>query len=317
MLLKERILKKLRKIYREKHGISSGLIKSLDKINISVEQYNTLLSNAIKTQTPFMVSRFGSAEINWFLNYKILSKNILWRYKAFITLEIDDYIKEKSIINDMTFLPTNIQATSNYIREVDSSIPQIDVLGSWLYQEQSSVIKFQKNTRFIYLGHLEPYYSNSPWSTSLKGKKVLVIHPMKSSIEAQYRKREKIFSNTDILPEFTLEVLQAPYFDDPRFGSWGKIMEFYKKEVLKYNFDVAILGCGSWGMPLAAYIKKMGKVSVHLGGSTQLLFGIIGSRWETLWPEFRELNLVNEHWVRPQPEETPNWASGYDKNSYW
>jgi hypothetical protein len=317
MQLRERILKKIRNIYREKHGISSGLIKCSDKINISVEQYNTLLSNAIKSQTPFMVSRFGSAEINWFLNYKILSENILRRYKAFITLEIDDYNKEKAVIDDMTFLPTNIQATYNYVKEVESSISLIDVLGSWLYQEQSSVINFKKNTRFIYLGHLEPYYSNSPWSTSLEGKKVLVIHPMKSSIEAQYRKREKIFSNPDILPEFKLEVLQAPYFDDPRFGSWEKIMEFYKKEVLKYDFDVAILGCGSWGMPLAAYIKKMGKVAVHLGGSTQLLFGIIGSRWETLWPEFRELNLVNEHWVRPKLEETPIWAKGYDKNSYW
>lgn len=317
MLLKERILKKLRKIYREKHGISSGLIKSLDKINISVEQYNTLLSNAIKTQTPFMVSRFGSAEINWFLNYKILSKNILRRYKAFITLEIDDYIKEKSIINDMTFLPTNIQATTNYIKEVEFSIPQIDVLGSWMRQEQSGMIKFKENTKFIYLGHLEPYYSNTPWSAALENKKVLVIHPMKSSIELQYQKRKYIFRNPDILPEFTLEVLQAPYFDDPRFGSWEKIMEFYKKEVIKYDFDVAILGCGSWGMPLAAYIKQMGKVAVHLGGSTQLLFGIIGSRWESLWPEFRELNLVNEHWVRPQPEETPQWAKNYDNNSYW
>jgi hypothetical protein len=317
MQLKKRILNKLRENYRKKRNLGKGLIKSLDKINISIEDYNLLLGEAIKNQTPFMVSRFGSAEINWYLNYKLLLSNWFRRLKAYITLEIDVYDKEKAVIKDMTFLPTAKDATEKYIFEVEKSIPEIDVLGTWMRQEQSSEIKFNEYAKFIYLGHLEPYYSSNAWTKALKGKKVLVIHPMKASIESQYQKREKIFSNLDILPEFKLEVLQAPYFDDPRFGSWENIMEFYKNEVLKYDFDVAILGCGSWGMPLAAYIKQLGKVAVHLGGSTQLLFGIIGSRWETQWPEFRELNLVNQYWVRPNSDETPNWAKGYDKNSYW
>ena len=317
MKLKERILNKLRDNYRAKRNLGKGLIKSLDSINITVEEYNKLLSDAINSQTPFMVSRFGSAEINWYLNYKLLSTNWLRRVRAYVTLEIDVYGKEKTVINDMTFLPTELDATKSYIKEVEESIPQIDVLGTWMRQEQSPVIKFKKDSKFIYLGHLEPYYSEIPWTKALEGKKVLVIHPMKASIESQYRRREMIFSNPEILPEFKLEVLQAPYFDDPRFGSWEKIMAFYKHEVSKYDFDVALLGCGSWGMPLAAYIKKMGKVAVHLGGSTQLLFGIIGTRWETQWPEFRALDLVNDKWVRPLKEETPNWAKGFDKNSYW
>ena len=317
MKLKARILNKIRDNYRKKRGLGKGLIKSLEMINITIEEYNKLLFGVINNQTPFMVSRFGSAEINWYLNYKLLCMNWLRRIKAYVTLEIDVYDKEKAVIRDMTFLPTAIDATERYISEVEESIPQIDVLGTWMRQEQSAVIKFKKDAKFIYLGHLEPYYSEIPWTKALEGKKVLVIHPMKASIKAQYRKREKIFSNPDILPDFKLEVLQAPYFDDPRFGSWEKIMEFYKQEVLKYDFDVVILGCGSWGMPLAAYIKKMGKVAVHLGGSTQLLFGIIGTRWEAQWPEFRALNLVNEHWTRPLAEETPEWAKGYDKNSYW
>ena len=317
MQLKKRILNKLRDNYRKNRALNKGLIKSLDKINITVEDYNKLLSDAINNHTPFMVSRFGSAEINWFLNYKLLTANWLRRLKAYVTLEIDVYVKEKAVIKDMTFLPTSIVATEKYISEVEHSIPQIDVLGTWMRQEQSKVIKFKQEAKFIYLGHLEPYYSDLPWTKALEGRKVLVIHPMKASIESQYWKRKYLFRNPDMLPEFKLEVLQAPYFDDPRFGSWEKIMESYKQEVSKYDFDVAILGCGSWGMPLAAHIKKMGKVAVHLGGSTQLLFGIIGSRWETLWPEFRALNLVNKNWTRPLPEETPGWAKGYDKNSYW
>ena len=33
-------------------------------------------------------------------------------------------------------------------------------------------------------------------------------------------------------------------------------------------------------MPLAAFIKSIGKKAVHLGGSTQILFGIKGERWD-------------------------------------
>jgi hypothetical protein len=315
--LRERILNKLRRVYRERNGLSKGLIKSLDLENISIEGYNSIVQEAILNKSPFMISRFGSAEINWYLNYKILGKSLFRRLKAYITLEIDELDIKHRNIRDMTFQPFSEKATKNYISEIDNVIPKIDVLGTWMRQEQSKEIKLQKDIKYIYLGYIEPYYSENPWTMALEGKKVLVIHPMKKSIESQYLKRKLIFGNKQILPDFHLEVLQAPYFDDPRFGSWQAIMDFYKSEVLNYDFDVAILGCGSWGMPLAGYIKDMGKVAIHLGGATQILFGIIGERWETQWPEFRELNLVNEHWTRPLLEETPGWAKGYDKNSYW
>lgn len=317
MQLKERILYKLRKIYSSFTGIDKSFQKGINQNSISKETYNRILAEAIKNKKPFMVSRFGNVELSWYLKYKILKSNKVNIYREYIRCQIDTVIKEKSIIDNLTFVPKSQEATEKYINLVSESIPKIDVLGSWLKQENSPYLKFNVNCKFIYLGFLEPYYYEKPWTKSLEGKKVLVIHPMKTSIESQYLKREKLFRNPDILPEFNLEVLQAPYFDDPQFGSWEKIMEFYKKEVLNYDFDVAILGCGSWGMPLAAYLKQLGKVAVHLGGSTQLLFGIIGSRWETQWPEFRDLNLVNEHWVRPLPEETPIWANNYEKQPYW
>ncbi len=297
--------------------MSKGLIKSLDLINISIDDYNKKIIKAIIDKDPLMVSRFGSAEINWYLNFKILNKSIFHRILSYITLEIDELDINKKYIRDMTFLPFGAESTENFINEIDRVVPKIDILGTWMRQEQSKEIQWNKHIKHIYLGHLEPYYCHKPWSMALEGKKVLVIHPMKKSIESQYLKRELLFGDKKILPEFHLTVLQAPWFDDPRFGSWQAIMAFYREEVIKYDFDVAIIGCSSWGMPLAGYIKDLGKVAIHLGGSTQILFGIIGERWETQWPEFRALNLVNEHWTRPLPEETPNWAKGYDKNSYW
>ena len=49
---------------------------------------------------------------------------------------------------------------------------------------------------------------------------------------------------------------------------------------MKIDFDVAIIGCGAYGFPLAAKLKQAGKQAIHLAGATQLLFGIKGKRWE-------------------------------------
>lgn len=43
-------------------------------------------------------------------------------------------------------------------------------------------------------------------------------------------------------------------------------------EALKFDFDVAIIGCEAYGFPLAARLKRAGKIVVHMGGATQILF---------------------------------------------
>jgi hypothetical protein len=139
---------------------------------------------------------------------------------------------------------------------------------------------------------------------------------MIKSIKTQYDRRELLFENSDVLPNFELITLQAKYFDDPIFNSWQKIYNYYLEEITKVDFDVAILGCGSWGMPIAAEIKRKGKVALHLGGATQVLFGITGNRWETQYPGFTK-KFVNSYWVRPLEEETPQWAQNYEDSCYW
>ena len=66
------------------------------------------------------------------------------------------------------------------------------------------------------------------------------------------------------------------------------------------EFDVLIVGAGAYGLPLAAEAKRMGKVGIHIGGAIQILFGILGHRWETEHVE-QFGPLFNDHWVRPFP----------------
>lgn len=314
--LEERVLRGLRYRYKKLPGVDTISHKSLDLVNLDGESASAKIAQAILSQSPFLLSRFGSEEVKWYINYKLLSRPYINRVASFVKCETEYWKKDDRVIDNLTFQPKDLSMTEVFVKATDEAIPRIDLMGSWLKQEQSTFINFHSSCDFAYLVDIEPYYHQEPWSSSLEGKKVLVIHPMEESIRKQYSKRRLLFNDQRVLPDFELVTLKAKYFDEPGFDTWLKIFNFYIDEINKIEFDVAIIGCGSWGMPLAAEIKKKGKVALHLGGATQILFGIIGSRWETLYPGFNE-RFVNEHWVRPQSHETPVWAKNYDGNSYW
>ena len=99
------------------------------------------------------------------------------------------------------------------------------------------------------------------------------------------------------------------------FDNWFEALDSMKSDISKINFDIASLGCGSYGMPLATFIKKvLKKKAVHLGGNVQVLFGIKGSRWEN---DAKFNSLINSHWVKPLPDETPEGHQTIDNSSYW
>lgn len=194
---------------------------------------------------------------------------------------------------------------------------EVDLLGSWAYGESF----FEKELRHVQLcklGELNPWAHENPWTAGLEGKRVLVVHPFKDSILNQYyKKREKIFPGSHVLPEFELRVVQAflPGVRDTgraKYDFFGKV-DVLLEEIFESSFDVAIIGSGPNGFLLAAEVKRRGFRAVHLGGSTQLLFGIRGKRWDDTG-----FDRYNRHWVRPLPTETPpNYQRILDKGAYW
>ncbi|MCD7883766.1 MAG: hypothetical protein LUI87_08725 [Lachnospiraceae bacterium] len=80
------------------------------------------------------------------------------------------------------------------------------------------------------------------------------------------------------------------------------------------DFDVAIIGAGAYGLPLAAYCKERGAQAIQMSGATQILFGIKGKRWDD-HPFIS--SLYNEYWVRPNESETPPLKQKVEGGSYW
>lgn len=284
---------------------------------MSKKKTNDYIYHLIKSDKPFMVCRFGNTELQTVVGN--LKTKIVGHSK-----EADAYLDKwfTRLGKDSGFFPVDYKYLDRFTNCILDACKEADLLAMWhLNMEDFVIEEYNPNVKLTYLFRLEPWLANCrPWSAALKGKKVLVIHPFEDTIRAQFQKREKLFPNTEILPEFELKTLKAVQTlcgeRDERFQNWFEALEYMVQTALKIDFDVAIIGCGAYGMPLAAKLKQAGKQAIHLGGATQLLFGIKGRRWEENYPS-KIATCFNADWTYPLDSEKPKNGGTVEMGCYW
>ncbi len=298
-----------RKIKKKLHIRYKPVIKRFGRNFSDVNSVQTRIAEMILSGRPMMVGRMGGVE----------SCVVPDAVRADILNTELKKANTKRIYNNAGFFPPTRENLIKYSDLIQDCFKQVDILATMSMNNDEFLIRNRlgKDTMVTELGHLEPYYSDIPWSKALKGKKVLVIHPFAESIKSQYEKRELLFENKDILPEFelkTIKAVQSIAGTKTEFSDWFEALDYMYEEAMKLDFDVAIIGCGAYGFPLAAMLKKAGKQAIHLAGATQILFGVWGSRWEN----FKVIKaLKNENWVRPSLAETPDGAGKVEGACYW
>jgi hypothetical protein len=313
------ILKGIKKI-----GLGLNLY-SINKLILDAqeEEANDLIRSKLLSDKPCMICRYGSAELYMILQCESErgSGNIIQKSLKYLSGDIYQFWIDKKTSQNLSYNAGFYPATKDNFRLFSELMLEesqyIDILGSWVVGE-NYLLKYFKNAKIIKLRDLEPYYHKNPWSTALKNKKVLVIHPFSKTIQNQYKNRKKIFEDENILPKFTLLTYKPiQSISDTKkleFKTWFLSLEKMKRDISKIDFDIAIIGAGAYGFPLASHIKKMGKKSIHLGGATQILFGIKGKRWEE--KEFF-INIFNKNWVRPSEDERPKGFNRVENGCYW
>ena len=282
-----------------------------------------LIRSRIEAGVPLMVSRFSTCEINVLNAYRQRERSDFSRKLHHrLAGEPTDYTEKIRFQahNNAGIFPETVEGLDHFAQITLQSCEQIDILGVWsqpLHQEQLLRDERCPSADLITLNTIEPYYSPEPWSAALAGKRVLVIHPFEASIRNQFEKRDRIFSSPDVLPEFELQTLRAVQSNaggESGFTSWSGALASMQRQMDGIEFDVALIGAGAYGLPLAAHAKLQGKQAIHMGGALQLLFGIQGARWD----DRPEVNcFYNEHWVRPLPEETPVQSGRVEEGCYW
>lgn len=286
--------------YKNRHKYANGYVVPADDVS-------NLLISLINSEKPFFAGRYGANEMNatTVFDLKLKSKydNVkseMEKGAGFFSGNDDDYVKFSALMKEST--------------------KKLDYIAIWNLPMEEYYLKKYATTDIVMsrLRYFEPWYASTPWTSSLKGKKVLVIHPFSETIESQYKKRKLLFQNEEILPEFKLYTLKAVQTiagtKDNRFDSWFAALDWMFNEAIKLDFDVALIGCGAYGFPLAAKLKATGKKAIHMGGVLQILFGIKGSRWDN---DEMVSKMYNEYWVHPDESEKPKNSNIVEGGCYW
>jgi hypothetical protein len=266
---------------------------------------NDLIKQYIKENRTFFVGRSGVTECEIICHMLLDNKRPIKQYEnALIGAGIypNDY--------------DNVYEFSKKYSECMRSLDLVAVIGSKNYPRL--IFNYCPDAIPFRLWGLEPYhFPNNPWSEELVGRKILVIHPFEKSIRKNYENREKLFVGTNILPDFELITIKAEQNIGNCDSNWFESLQTMQDKISDVDFDLALIGCGAFGLPLASFIKtELQKTSIHLGGALQLLFGIMGKRWENYnHPTFNR--FVNEYWTKPLPEETPRIYKDVENGCYW
>lgn len=288
------------------------------------EEANQMISDLIKSDKPFMVGRLGSTETRFIVNL-LLQKKIKSDLNGVIntiTGNINLFWKEDpAFLNNLCllsgFFPNNSSLSEKFIEIYDQSIANLDVLGVWNEMEYQ-IENIPQETFLCKIRELESWFYENPWSYELKGKKVLLIHPFENSIKSQFLNKDQIYKNEKVLPDFeltTIKAVQTIAGQKSEFDTWFDALDSMKEQITKADFDIAIIGCGAYGFPLASFVKDLGKQAIHLGGVTQLLFGIKGKRWEE-WEHYTELRKNNgNNWIFAN--EIPENYKKIEDGCYW
>lgn len=154
----------------------------------------------------------------------------------------------------------------------------------------------------INLNALAPQGHPRTWYSALEGKTLLVVHPYTNTIRRQYERNVEYHAGQGPFPRVKKLITYRPVNSiggvNDDFPDWNAALKHMIKGISDLHFDVAMLGCGVYGIPLSAHIKKMGKIAIYTGGATQIAFGIKGKRWDNC-------GIYNEHWTRPFHDDIP------------
>ena len=301
-------------------------IKSLRvKKLINKENADDFIGQLIEKEEPGLVGRLGGTEARFIGEYLKLKR--LQRFGIPLRLSASlspRWKKRKSeVFAQAGFYFENWVDVERFCSEYLHALEITDILGAWgvAFTWPEAIGLNPDTTRVIPVGFtapwVEPYAGDGPpWSQSLEGKRVLVVSGFASSIQSQHKVMEKIFVSVEF-PNFELTTVRAPIVTGQKDAGglqWFELLDRMKDEISKKEFDVALIAAGAFSYPLAAHVKKVGKIGIHCGGGLQIFFGVIGNRWNNS-PEV--LKFINESWIRPSAEERPKTADQVENACYW
>lgn len=206
--------------------------------------------------------------------------------------------------------------------------------GSFIKQFGDKPMFFHKDASVLDPGALLGYYSaigkvEDPWTSRLKGKRVLVISTHAESIKDQWRNIDLVWGSdrNKIVPFELVDCITTPYhpqMDDrqiPGCDTWDSIVDYTKTLIDQYEYDVLLTSVTTQSPFYADHAKRQGKIGIQTGGTLQLFFGVLGHRWtrQGVYNEWHA--MFNNNWTYPLDIDKPKFKDKFSHlettYAYW
>lgn len=291
-------------------------IDLIQKVKESVEQNKGFAMGKLGFSEQFLLGYLPFKDTNY-SNIKLKA------YEAMLRFHCE---------NQFGVFPTNATFLLEFAQFYTKHVQQIDILGLFLADQEEKIIKENElNALFIPYQFTEPDRS-IPSSESncylrfFEGKKILFISPFADLLKSR--------ANKDIFEAVWLSIgkewfwpsevnaFEIPYSYVTSVNTYKKytnsmtLFDSICTNIKEVDFDVAFIGAGALGLPIAAHLKNQGKIAISLGGHLQVLFGIGGGRWSK--DEFWTTNYINNDWIEmPEKYHPKNKSILTDNGAYW
>lgn len=270
----------------------------------------------------FFIGRLSGNEPS--LCGKILSKK-----------NIPDYLFQEMLgTAGIQFL--KIDDLKSYVNHYTESCINSSLLSVWsgvMYEQAKNFYNFldkiAPNQKRICAQALEPFYFMKEdiykMDEYFKNKKVLIISSHKKTIESQLSIHSELFDKSIFHETTEFYIYKPPQQNGGNHdnNSWIYHYEIIKKELSKicdeFDFDIALVSCGGFGMITSNFIyKELNKNVMYIGGGLQLYFGIKGNRW-LHHPIISK--MMNDKWCSVNEEDKPKSLSKNprlcENSCYW
>lgn len=304
---------------------------------LTLNDSNKKIIELIQKDEPFMICRLSDNATKLALNYE-LNNNIHPMFKKLASSHDGIYSKEDS----------DLILYSKFYMKALKNMTLLACFPKLCVNSQNIIIRLLnvKQENVIYNFTLEPYYildkdnvrwthplrdagltnNTTPWTHFLKDKKVLIVSHFVETFQKQLKNDFKFFGENDnryIWDKNQQFIFYKAYnclYNNHPHKNWFETFKKMCEDIKKLDFDVALLSCGGYGLPLCNFIyEQLGKSSIYVGGALQLYFGVYGNRWiRDKHPIItRLIKEPNNKWVRPSDSEKPANYQKVEGGCYW
>jgi hypothetical protein len=222
--------------------------------------------------------------------------------------------------------PTDPEFAQAWAAHYARAVRQLDVLGIYGPDLRATAAVPRHHRLSMPLVNDQVFDRSSPsdpercWLPLLRGRRVVLLCPFAellrcradcATFEAVWAKRGRRW----FYPA-SVHAVELPSGIDPatwrRYDTCLELVDEVCRRIDAVDFDVALIAPGGIGIPLAAHVKRTGRMGISLGGPLQVLFGVHGERWlaDARWPEL----YFTDAWMRLPAEIAPGpevrkWAT--------